>query len=348
MFAATLYNLVMTVITATALWSARRDGRMRAWLLAILAVGTAAAVLSVLAANPFGMMRFFAYGLFGHVGLLSLAVATLLRRDKPRWAVLFSLAFLLLEAIASDAFLIEPHWLEVSRVRIASDKIEKPVRIVLLADLQTDEIGDYERSVIARIVAEKPDLILLAGDYIQESRDTIRRQLQGDLRRLLADAGFTAPLGCFAVRGNVDSADWPACFTGTAVTAVTKTQSLDLGELRVTCLSMQESFSPTANVATSDKFHIVVGHCPNFALGNIAADLLLAGHCHGGQVRLPLIGPLVTLSRVPRRWAAGVSQLAGGRTLIVSRGVGMERGDAPRLRFLCRPELVVIELQPSK
>ncbi|HVA47325.1 MAG TPA: hypothetical protein VNH11_13230 [Pirellulales bacterium] len=44
--------------------------------------------------------------------------------------------------------------------------------------------------------------------------------------------------------------------------------------------------------------------------------------------------------------AVGVTQPAGGRTLIVSRGVGMERGAAPRLRFLCRPELVVIELVP--
>ncbi len=83
-------------------------------------------------------------------------------------------------------------------------------------------------------------------------------------------------------------------------------------------------------------------------LGPVEADLLIAGHTHGGQVRLPLIGPLLNLSRVPRGWIAGATTLAPGRTLIVSRGIGMERANAPRLRFLCRPELVVIDLVPSE
>jgi hypothetical protein len=110
---------------------------------------------------------------------------------------------------------------------------------------------------------------------------------------------------------------------------------------------MEDSFSSSASVPRIDQFHIIVGHCPNFALGDVKADLLVAGHCHGGQVRLPGIGPLLTLSRVPRSWAAGVTRLADGKTLIVSRGVGMERGAAPRLRFLCRPELVFIDIVPS-
>jgi predicted MPP superfamily phosphohydrolase len=42
-----------------------------------------------------------------------------------------------------------------------------------------------------------------------------------------------------------------------------------------------------------------------------------------------------------------VTELSGERTLIVSRGIGMERGDAPRLRFLCRPQIVIVNLEPS-
>jgi hypothetical protein len=100
-------------------------------------------------------------------------------------------------------------------------------------------------------------------------------------------------------------------------------------------------------VGPSERFHIVLGHSPNFALGRVDADLLVAGHTHGGQVRLPWIGPLMTLSAVPRAWAAGTTRLDSGRTLVVSRGVGMERGDAPRLRFLCRPEIVIVEIVPA-
>jgi len=64
-------------------------------------------------------------------------------------------------------------------------------------------------------------------------------------------------------------------------------------------------------------------------------------------VQLPFIGPLMTLTAVPRAWASGVTTIAPGKTLVVSRGIGMERGHAPRLRFLCRPEVVVIDLLPG-
>jgi predicted MPP superfamily phosphohydrolase len=83
-------------------------------------------------------------------------------------------------------------------------------------------------------------------------------------------------------------------------------------------------------------------------MGQVDADLLLAGHTHGGQVQLPLLGPLMTNCRVPRAWAAGVTTLSHDRRLIVSRGIGMERGHAPQIRFLCRPELLVIDLKPGK
>jgi hypothetical protein len=342
-----LYNSVMAVITATALWSARRDGRRTSCFIATLAVGAAAVLLAVsLADSPFSSMRLLAYGLFGYLAPVCAMCAVVLRRSNRLTGLLFFTVFLMLQGVAVDAFLIEPHWLEVSRVHVASDKLNKPVKIALLADLQTDQIGRYERSVVERIMAEKPDLILLAGDYILESIEVRRRDLQAEVREMLSRSGFSAPLGVFAVRGNVDSADWADSFIGLPVTVVQETGSFETGGLTITCLSMEDSFSSTMTVPATDRFHIVLGHCPNFAMGGVQGDLLLAGHCHGGQVRLPFLGPIVTLARVPRAWAAGVTTLPGGQTLIVSRGVGMERGAAPRLRFLCRPELVIIELLP--
>lgn len=343
-----LFHLSMAALTLAAAWASRRDGRARAWCLAVAAVAGLAAVLAAgLGDRAFGSLRFLAFGLFGYGGATLAAAALSLAPSRRRAAVAFAVLFAAIESIAIDAFLIEPHWLDVRHVRLSSRKIEKPMTIAVLADLQTDEIGDYERSILECVVEARPDLILLAGDYVQEFDNAGRRRLHRELRAALQKIGFGAPLGAYAVRGNVDSDGWRVSFEDTGVTCANSTQSFDVGEIHLTALAIEDSFSRDVTVAPSDRFHIVLGHCPNFALGQIDADLLVAGHTHGGQVRLPFIGPLVTLSRVPRGWAAGVTELGDGKTLVVSRGLGMERGSAPRLRFLCRPELVFVEVVPE-
>ena len=62
---------------------------------------------------------------------------------------------------------------------------------------------------------------------------------------------------------------------------------------------------------------------------------------------MPGFGPLMTLSEVPREQASGHTALDWGADLFVSRGVGMERMDAPRLRLFCRPEVMVIDVVPE-
>jgi len=74
-------------------------------------------------------------------------------------------------------------------------------------------------------------------------------------------------------------------------------------------------------------------------------DLVVAGHTHGGQVQLPLVAPLLRVSRVPPSVAAGGLHHLDGRRIYVSRGVGHERGQAPRIRFLCPPEISLLTLK---
>jgi hypothetical protein len=169
------------------------------------------------------------------------------------------------------------------------------------------------------------------------------------LNILLRKANLAAHARVFAVQGDMEKTGWTNTFQGLNIVTCSATESFDLGGgLSLTCLSLKASFDTSTEVAADPgRFHVVLGHCPNFALGKVPADLLVAGHTHGGQVRLPIVGALMTLSRIPRRWAAGLTDLPGGGQLLVSRGTGMERGNAPRLRFLCRPELVVIDLTPA-
>ena len=66
----------------------------------------------------------------------------------------------------------------------------------------------------------------------------------------------------------------------------------------------------------------------------------------GHDLRLViLLGGILAI--IPRAWASGVTAIDADTTLIVSRGIGMERVDAPRMRLLCRPELVVVDLVPE-
>ncbi len=347
------FNLLMLGVDAAALYLVRRRrGPSGVLAGAVLAV-TSCAVLAVAFAvifqrHPvFATMRFCAWGTFLHGFILLAGGAAILRRESRSWTIALGACAAGVVAIACDAFLVEPKALELTRYEIATPKLSKPVRIGVLADLQTDDVGDYEREALERLLAEKPDLILLPGDYVHELDDRERELEWERLNALFHEVGFSAPLGIYAVPGNVDEPGWARAFDGLDVELFPVSRSVDRDELRVTGLSFSDGAYTELGVKGTDRFHIVVSHMPDFALGEIHADLLVAGHTHGGQVAFPLLGPPITLSAVPRGWASGLTRLDGDRTLVVSRGVGMERGDAPRLRFLCRPELVVIDLVPA-
>ena len=95
-----------------------------------------------------------------------------------------------------------------------------------------------------------------------------------------------------------------------------------------------------------ERFGIAVMHSPDSApeAAALGYELVVAGHTHGGQVRLPLIGALVTNSSMPRRLVSGLIQM-GSATLHTSPGLGTSKF-AP-FRFLCRPEATVLELTPA-
>jgi len=343
------YNLLMLAVDAAAIFAAARAKTVGGRLAAVGAAAFAAVLLCG-AARPgiFGQMRLMACGLFVHGVILSAAMAVIAGHKRWIAAAAWGATGMALAVVGVDAFFIEPYWLDVSRLTLRSAKIEQPLRIVALADFQTDTLGTFERDVLRRVVAEQPDIVLLVGDYIQvdaERWDATAEQF----RRLWREAGIAPPSGVYAVKGNIDPPQWTELFRDSNVHLFTDTDSVEAAGVQITGLSQPDSLDPFLRMAPAERFHIVFGHHPDYALSDVPADLLLAGHTHGGQVRLPLIGPLLTLSNVPRSWAAGVTQRRGGdSTLVVSRGTGLERGNAPRLRFLCRPELVVIQLQPAK
>lgn len=316
----------------------------------------------------FRSMYLASFGLFGVIPLASLTMSLRSFLTERRAAgVVLLLIPLTLWGIAVDAWFLEPEWLEITHRRITSAKIKRPLRIAIIADIQTDHVGEYERSVLEKTKAENPDLVLFAGDYIQCFGEDEYLAECGKFRSLLQEVSLAPPLGTFAVGGNVDAyrgkgSDyeplWVSIFHNSSVQAVDPTVLHDLGPVWLTALNVWDSSSVIKLVpkAPDAKFHIALGHLPNFALAHYKrdrlqpedADLFIAGHVHGGQIRLPWLGPITTNSALSRKWAVGLTEMAPGKHLLVSRGIGLERSWAPRVRFLCRPELCILDVVPAQ
>ncbi len=346
-----LYNgLLLGAVVLIARSAKRRPGV--AWLLAppaLVFVGLPLAgfVGLPLGIGAFAMIGLFACAVFLHVPLAYLFIGRA-HRERPGIARTSYAVVVAIAAVAVFSFLIEPYRLELSHVRIETDKVSEPVRIAILADIQTNHVGEHERKAVAMAMAEEPDLVLLPGDFIQVRNLERRLAEAAALRDVFLEVGLDAPLGAYAVRGNIDPDQWPHGFSGTDVHLFHRSGSVRTGELTVSGLDLFESFDDSLEWERGEGYHVVFGHGPDFALSDaVDADLLIAGHCHGGQVRLPWLGPIMTLSSVPRAWTSGATELSPGKWLVVSRGIGMERGGAPPLRFLCRPEVVIVDLVPT-
>lgn len=309
----------------------------------------AIAAALMFAVDGFQFLTFVDWGLFAG-GLLGCLMGAWFsgRRFKVLRAF-YALSACALLLIAVDAFLVEPHALQVREVTLKSSKLRKPLVIGIVSDIQTDHVSDYERQVFTKLMAAHPDLVLLPGDFVQAMSPARSKEIKA-LNNLFRDVQLGGPSGAYAVRGNVDDNAWPEIFSGLPVHAFTTSDSVVArDDVRVYGLSFDDSFDDHLKLsAPSDKFSIVFGHGPDFSLGDVHADLLVAGHTHGGQVQVPFMGPPLTFTRVPNTWAAGgVFDVRPGTRLILTRGAGMERFNAPRMRFFCRPEIVIAHVLPE-
>ena len=347
-----LFNFWTFCLVLGALFILWRLGERRSHLLA-LGLGMMISFLTVLMfpmypGTQFGIIRLAAWLCFVHIPAYLAGLSVIFHSQSPQIAVAHLVVAGIILLVGFDAFVIEPHWLDVTRMSINSPKINDTVRLVIVADIQTDRTGDYEERVMETALEQNPDVLLFAGDYIHLpwNSDEYDQEIKS-LNTILKGFNLELPLGTYAIAGNVDKPEvWSSAFDDLPAVVIRDTVSYDLGTMYLTGLALRDSYNTHFSVSQKDKFHIVLGHSPNFSLGDVQADLLLAGHTHGGQVQLPFAGPILTLSSVPRAWASGLTEISPGKTLMVSRGVGLERLDAPRMRFLCRPEIVVIDLVP--
>ena len=257
------------------------------------------------------------------------------------------------------AALVEPRRLALSRLVVTTDRLPPgapPIRILHIGDIHLERLGIREARLLEVADEAQPDLILLTGDYVNLSNN-IDPETHQAVRRLLGQ--LHARYGVFAVLGTppVDlPAVMPQVFAGLPArllrdeaVVVTLSRGRQLTLLGLDC----HHYIP-GDTATLDRVlagaadagpRVLLYHSPELMPAAVerGIDLYLCGHTHGGQVRLPLIGPLLTASQLGRRYVMGHYQ--EGRThLYVTRGVGFEGLAAPRVRLFCPPEVGLVEV----
>jgi predicted MPP superfamily phosphohydrolase len=237
--------------------------------------------------------------------------------------------------VAADAKWVEPHWVKTKVIRLGQGKPTR--RLVHLTDVHHKGDRAYLVSIVKKINVLSPDLVCFTGDLIEE-----KKYLEEALEIF---RGIKSPV--YGVPGNHDY--WSRapfdgiakCLAGTGGGWLMDEQRVTpdgrINLVGLTCLSSQQA---PLSVPPSTK-NILLMHYPVWVekLGSARFDLMLAGHSHGGQVRLPFYGAIFVPFGVGR-YVMGMFETPAGK-LYVNPGIGWF--PVP-IRFNCRPEITVFEI----
>jgi predicted MPP superfamily phosphohydrolase len=246
---------------------------------------------------------------------------------------------------AAHGFLYERHDLELTRKVFPVSGLPEALRglrVGVLTDIHRSQTVSHElvTAAVHMLMAERPDLILLGGDYVSW-RDQRYVHPAAD-----ALAPLSAPHGVIAILGNHDDErEMPAALAAKGFTVLKDARTrlairgevMDFAGLRYWTYKVGE----IAHVMRGTVPHaILLAHTPKrlFEAQQLAVPAVISGHTHGGQIVLPGIGA-VAAREFPV--IAGVEQRQG-TTIFVSRGVGTVY--VP-IRINCPPEVAVLTLE---
>jgi uncharacterized protein len=252
---------------------------------------------------------------------------------------------------------LEAKWCRVTRRTIGLPNLPRQftgTTVAVLADIHHGPFVPmaYVQHIVAVTNALKPDIIVLVGDYVHRHAVYISPAIS-ELGRL------RAPMGRFAIRGNHDNRNYHGQedFRSLSCTALVEARIPDLtndgvwveyrgtrlricgvGDLWTDCQDLDSAVGD----ATERDAVLLLSHNPDFAelITDRRVGLVLSGHTHGGQVIVPGLGAPIVPSRYGQKYLHGLVEGPCCRVFI-SRGVGTI---SPPVRFLCRPEIVLITL----
>ncbi len=249
-------------------------------------------------------------------------------------------------------FVYEPSQLIVKQQELLVEAINPfdDIHFVQMGDLHLERSGIREHKLLKTLTSLRPSFILFTGDFLNlsnnEDQDSINEV--SDLFNEINEISRT-----FFVPGSpaVDLAkSLKDIVSNTSATSlINKVQSIHLNDVDIQIIGLDCTHKPSEDIANLESLYsknagvnILMYHAPDlvFELNDENDfDLMLSGHTHGGQVRIPLFGAIFTGSLYGRKLQSGSYRM--GKTLLsISRGIGFEGMGAPRVRFLCKPEII--------
>ena len=238
--------------------------------------------------------------------------------------------------------------LGVTRYELESDKVEAPLRIVHLSDLHAKRFGKKNCRLVAAVEAQKPDVIAFTGDIIH----LYRKPGEDAAIELVEQLARTAPF--YYVSGNHEmryknyrgfSARLADAGAIVLENEYVMTHGVALVGLGCAHLKNNKIFEITPDF---DTYKILLAHEPQYLRRYARAgyDLVLSGHAHGGQWRIPFTdqGVYAPGQGLLPELTSG-EHILGSTHMIISRGLG--NSEFP-LRINNRPEVVVIDIVPDR
>lgn len=283
------------------------------------------------------------------------------RRDFIRIASLFGLD-VLLTAILGWNYIdkIEPNWVEVSNVPLKLPRLPRAFsgfRLVQISDIHAGYWMTPERfaSIVELIKEQSPDLVAVTGDVIlayggMPDDQPVLDEFGKVFKKIADDYETIAVLGNHDYWYDADKVKSVLERAGARV-LMNSVHSLERGGERLHIAGVDDIYENQADLDAvlsalpRDGGAILLAHEPDFADISAATgrfDLQISGHTHGGQVSLPIIGPLV-LPYLGRKYPSGLYKVED-MYQYTNRGVGMTM---PTIRFNCRPEITVFTLESA-
>lgn len=259
--------------------------------------------------------------------------------------------------------------IELVRVQVKINQLPAPLqglKIGLLTDFHSSFIvpKDLIETAADLVMSERPDLIVLTGDFISGATKFLSGSIgefkQPYLERCaVALSRLKAPLGIYGVLGNHDFWSGPSsvkaiCDTLSKRVGVTWLSNANVESIKAGAsfhlLGVDDYWEPSCSLTAAckgisrDSIKILLSHNPDIneeiSLAKERIDLVLSGHTHGGQVVVPVLGQPVIPSKFAQKYRKGMVR-DGERQTYVSRGVGCLL--AP-VRLNCMPEATVLTL----